>query len=182
MIKYALYWLFLLSLSFVYAQKDSVIGSTKDFSFLIGEWNVERIYGPKTENPRNLKGTLKCEYAANEQFVKCTYNFKRPNKSNAMDIVYLNFNGIYRRHESLWISSAWPIKVLMQGNIDFMEEELIHTSKAQFQITDTVTEYVQSTLRMKLYKALFVRDTDIKTSKDSVWHFHLREKAVKISD
>ncbi|WP_222984779.1 hypothetical protein [Flagellimonas meishanensis] len=97
-----------------------------------------------------------------------------------LDIVYFNFNDIYGKHESLWLSSTWPIKVLMQGDIDFKGAELWYTSKAQFQIADTVMEYVQSILRMNLNKGHFVRNTDIKTSRDAIWHLHMLENAIKL--
>ncbi|WP_218058544.1 hypothetical protein, partial [Allomuricauda sp. CP2A] len=82
-LKSILCFLFLVSLSKACAQK-----TTEDLSFLLGKWNIERIYNPKTENPSMIKRTLDCEY-----------NMELHGRANAMDIIYFNHNNIYNEYE-----------------------------------------------------------------------------------
>ena len=89
--------------------------STADLEFLIGEWNVERVNRPGTENAITYNGTLDCKKALSDQFIKCIYFFERENRPPINDVVYFNYNSIYDAYESLWVSATWPIKVTMSA-------------------------------------------------------------------
>lgn len=163
-----------------FSQQSSELQSTKDLSFLIGQWDVVRTYSPNTEKERVLKGTLVCEAALDDQFINCRYEMERPGKIRGVDEVFFNYNTIYKRYESLWLSSTWPIKVLMQGDLERQGEELILSTKAEFLIENDVTEYVRGELRIAAEKAQqhsFIRQTYIHTSKmdKEEWLHHMTE-------
>lgn len=153
--------------------------STNDLSFLVGSWEVTRTYSPKEENPRVLKGTLDCSMVMDNQFIKCTYEMERPNKKRGLDEVYFNYNQIYETYESLWLSSTWPIKVLMQGTYEKSTATL--KTAAEFMIQDDVMEYVQGELIVSDDAQSFKRQTLIRTSRDpeNIWKYHMDEVAVK---
>lgn len=164
----------------IIAQSANSEKSTKDLSFLIGSWEVERIYNPEGSSPRTLKGSCSCNYEVGEQFIKCVYDIARPDKSNALDIVYFNYNEIYDLYENLWFSSTWPIKVLMDGELKTIGDQFFYNTKASFLIENDVEEFVRS--NWEIFKSeeekYILRKTYIKTSKDnsSDWKFHMFEK------
>jgi hypothetical protein len=163
-----------------YGQKPS----TADLSFLIGQWKIERTYAPLSDQPRILKGVLHCESSLDSQFVKCTYKMLRPNKKPSIDVVYFNYNSIYGDYESLWLSSTWPIKVLMSGQLEKNEIDLKLNTRAQFQIGKGITEFVKGKLLLKqpaLNANTFIRQTFIRTSEDKEheWIHHMTETAIR---
>ncbi len=161
-----------------YAQDN--IKSTSDLSFLVGEWEVLRTYGPKTDKPRVMHGTLSCEEAMDGNFIHCTYEMERPGKIRGLDVVYFNYNSIYDTYESLWFSSTWPIKVLMQGTLEERRDGLSLRTSAQFQIENGVTEYVKGELMTNsatMDLSSFTRQTMIRTSEyeEGEWYHHMTE-------
>ncbi|MEO1048995.1 MAG: DUF1579 family protein [Bacteroidota bacterium] len=169
----------------VVAQAPDESKSTADLSFLIGEWRVTRIYSPDSEGQRILKGTLTCRKALDGQFINCTYDIERPGKVRGLDEVYFNYNSIYGLYESMWLSSTWPVKVLMQGNLEKSAEQMVLKTSAQFPIENDVMEYVQGELTIgteETKPSSFERKTFIRTSKDEdgVWRHHMTEKAEKM--
>lgn len=160
--------------------------STEDLSFLNGKWDVVRVYSPDSDNERVLNGTLICEESLDGQFIKCTYEMERPGKIRGLDVVYFNYNSIYKLYESVWLSSTWPIKGILQGNLQKEAERYILSTSGQFQIENNVTEYVRD--EMKTIKSKgenlnsFVRETHIRTSnfEEGVWHHHMTETAQRI--
>lgn len=166
------------------AQETDELRSTKDLSFLIGQWDVLRTYSPNTDKERVLQGTLVCKAALDDQFINCRYEIERPGKIRGVDEVFFNYNSIYERYESLWLSSTWPIKVLMQGNLQREAEELVLSTKAEFLIENEVTEFVRGKLLIGADKAKqnsFTRQTYIRTSKmaEDDWIHHMTETATR---
>ncbi len=148
-------------------------------SFLVGKWVIERTYSPD-EHPRKLKGLLTCNWSLDSTYVACIYDIERPQKKRGLDQVFFNYNPIYEKYESLWLSSTWPIKVLMEG-------ELVgdsFTYEAEFPIQDGRIEYVKSEWTLQLNHSLpgFSRKTHIRTSQDdpNEWLHHMDEKATFI--
>ena len=173
--------LLMLALTAAPAQKDSPRKETENLSFLLGKWRVERIYNPESGNPRVLKGTLDCQYVANGAFIMCEYNMERPNKPNALDIVYFNHNNIHKRYESLWLSSTWPIKVLLQGELIKEKNLLTLKTAASFLIENNVTEYVRDEMVWKKGNPrTFMRKTHVSTSKNEKWFYHMLEETERI--
>ena len=185
--------LFLLNLTNSYQNKDGTllqeitipasqnVKSTEDLSFLIGEWEVERIYSPKSDQPRIMNGTLVCNYTMDKQFIKCTYEMQRPGKIRGLDVVYFNYNTIYELYESMWLSSTWPIKGILQGQLVRKAESLSLHTAGQFAIQDGIMEYVRDSLiagTSSKEKKSFFRKTYIRTSKDpdGYWLHHMNEK------
>ncbi|MGX1929053.1 DUF1579 family protein [Flagellimonas sp. 2504JD4-2] len=168
----------------LHAQNGNDPNSTSDLSFLIGDWEVTRTNRPMSDSPRILKGTLSCKQVMDSTFIVCTYDFERPGKIRALDKVYFNYNAIYKTYESLWLSSTWPIKVLLQGQFDMSKENPILTTSAQFPIQDSITEFVQDVLTLETQheNTSFYRKTLIRTNKDpeGKWTHHMDEHAVKI--
>ena len=158
--------------------------STKDLSFLIGEWEVVRIYSPDSDKQRTMKGTLVCEESLDGQFIKCTYEMQRPGKIRGLDVVYFNYNNIYDLYESVWLSSTWPIKGILQGHLKKDSTHFSLNTSAQFKIENEVTEYVKDELIIGTTPATlnsFTRKTLIRTSEDEedVWLHHMTETATK---
>ncbi|WP_190808495.1 DUF1579 family protein [Flagellimonas sp. S3867] len=167
------------------AQQPNETRSTKDLSFLIGKWNVERIYNPNNDNERILDGTLICEESLDGKFIKCRYEINRPEKIRGLDEVFFNYNPIYNMYESIWMSSTWPIKVLMQGTLQHNTDNIILNTTAHFQIENSVTEYVKDELIIGTKGEdlnSFTRKTYIRTSEyeDDDWHHHMTEIATRI--
>lgn len=108
---------------------------------------------------------------------------KRPGKIRGLDEIYFNYNSIYGVYESLWLSSTWPIKVLMHGTLTHYRGELVLKTSAQFEIENGVIEYVKGELKMKAdEKNIFERTTHIKTSKDTEdhWMYWMKESVIKV--
>lgn len=167
------------STCFTFAQKKE-LKSTQDLSFLVGDWEIERVYRPKSETPRILKGTLSCELTMDNTFIKCVYEMQRPDKIRALDVVYFNYNSINQEYESLWLSSTWPVKVLMHGEIGKKEHGLILNTSAEFPIQNGLTEYVKGELVLTKNSegVSFLRKTLIRTNKNDKWLHHMTETAV----
>ncbi len=166
----------------IYAQ--DTIKSTNDLAFLVGEWEVLRTYGPQSETPRDMSGTLSCEETMDGTFIHCIYEMERPGKIRGLDVVYFNYNSIYDTYESLWLSSTWPIKVLMQGTLEEGGDNLVLRTSAQFQIENGVTEYVKGELVTNgatMDLGSFTRQTMIRTSEyeEGEWYHHMTEVATR---
>ena len=146
-------------------QEDAaeIAPSTQDLEFLLGEWSVNRVYQPGTEHERSFDGTLGCEKALDDQFIKCGFYFERPGAVPINDRVYFNYNGIYGVYESVWLSATWPIKVTMRAKPIETNEKFVWD--AEFLIEDGVTEWVRSTWSL-CDGGGFSRRTDIRTSRD----------------
>ncbi len=175
----------LCSASSLMSQQSTTSKSTQDLSFLIGEWTITRTYNPDSDRERILEGTLICAESLDGKFVHCTYEINRPGKVRGLDEVYFNYNPIYNLYESLWLSSTWPIKVLMQGTLEKHADHLILSTTAQFQIENNVTEYVQDDLVTDPSEEMtysFTRQTYIRTSESETkeWHHHMTEKAQRV--
>ncbi len=168
------------------AQQSDVSKSTEDLSFLIGKWDIVRIYSPDSDNERVLKGALICEESLDGQFIKCTYEMKRPGKTRGLDVVYFNYNSIYGLYESVWLSSTWPIKGILQGNLQKESDYYILSTSGQFKIENNVTEYVRDEMKSIKSKERkmnsFIRKTHIRTTnfKEGDWHHHMTETAQRI--
>jgi len=167
-----------------FSQPSNQFKSTKDLSFLIGNWDIVRTYSPNTDKERVMNGTLVCKSALDDQFINCTYEMERPGKVRGVDEVFFNYNRIYKVYESLWLSSTWPIKVLMQGNLEREVENLNLSTKAEFLIENEVMEYVRGELLIGADKAnqnSFTRQTYIRTSKmeKDDWLHHMTEVATR---
>lgn len=171
---------------FLMAQPSDESKSTKDLSFLIGKWDVVRTYSPNTDEQRVLEGTLVCNKALDNEFINCRYEIKRPGKIRGIDEVFFNYNSIYDLYESLWLSSTWPIKVLMQGALQNNEDSIILKTSAEFQIENNITEYVKGELMIDKSESnlsSFTRKTFIRTSdwEEGIWRHHMTETARKIN-
>ena len=168
------------------AQQSDESKSTEDLSFLIGKWNIVRIYSPDSDNERVLNGALICEESLDGQFIKCTYEMKRPGKTRGLDVVYFNYNSIYDLYESVWLSSTWPIKGILQGHLQKESDYYILSTSGQFKIENNVTEYVTDEMKTLISKEhkinSFIRKTHIRTSEfeEGVWHHHMTETAQRI--
>ncbi|MDW3190756.1 MAG: DUF1579 family protein [Cytophagales bacterium] len=158
---------------------QQVKSQQENLSFLVGKWNVERTYSPNSE-PRKLKGNLTCEWALDSTFISCRYKMERPQQKRGLDQVFFNYNPIYDKYESLWLSSTWPIKVLMQGEM----EGHSFVYDAMFPIQEGLIEYVKSewTVQLNQETPSFSRKTHIRTSQDPTneWFHHMDETAILI--
>lgn len=168
-----------------HAQSSNESKSTQDLSFLIGKWDIMRTYNPNKEQSRVLHGTLLCEESLDGQFINCIYEIERPGKVRGLDVVYFNYNSIYDKYESLWLSSTWPIKVLMQGELESSKDEFMLNTLATFPLEEGLTEYVKDELvanEEEPNKKSFFRKTFIRTSndKEGVWTHHMNEQATLI--
>ena len=111
---------------------------------------------------------------------------KRPGKIRGLDVVYFNYNSIYELYESVWLSSTWPVKVILQGNLQKESDSHILKTSAQFKIENNVTEYVKDEMKTMISKEQitnsFIRKTHIRTSdfEEGVWHHHMTETAQRI--
>ncbi len=173
------------SAGYLMAQSQADDGSTDDLSFLIGDWSVVRTYSPNSDNKRILEGTLTCKESLDGQFINCRYEIERPGKIRGVDEVFFNYNSIYKMFESIWLSSTWPIKVLMQGTFTQRANDLVLNTKAQFRIQGEVTEFVKDELTIgkeETDQTAFTRQTFIRTSEDKEgdWHHHMTEVAEKV--
>lgn len=170
------------------AQEAGVPKSTEDLFFLIGKWDVVRTYSPGTDKERVLKGTLVCNTALDGQFVECEYEMQRPGKIRGLDVVYFNYNAIYGLYESVWLSSTWPIKGILQSTLQKNKDEYIMESSGQFKIENDVMEYVKGKLILEVKNNSefnsFTRFTHIRTSEyeEGVWHHHMTEKVKRIGE
>ena len=166
----------------IIAQQSVEIKSTSDLSFLIGKWDIRRSYNPNSDSPRVLNGSLVCKESMDSQFIKCTYLIDRPGKKRALDQVYFNYNSVYNTYESIWLSSTWPIKVLMHGDLIKNIDKITLNTSAQFLIENGITEYVKDVLVLTTDlngNLSFMRQTFIKTDKEKneKWLHHMNEQA-----
>lgn len=150
--------------------------STSDLNFLLGEWKVERVYQPGTDNERSSTGSLACQKALQDAYVRCTYFFDRPDRGPIHDDVYFNYNPIYEQYESVWLSATWPIKVTMRADVTDFEDRIFNW-ESSFLIEDGVTEWVRSAWTLNSDGG-FSRRTDIRTSlePDDQWLHWMDEK------
>jgi hypothetical protein len=137
--------------------------STNDFNWLVGTWNVERDYLPNTDQHREMNGTISCDLAVSDAYYRCDYHLSSANRAPAHEVVYLNYNAIYGRYETLWISAGWPIKNTMSAIPGPSTRELVWTSS--FLIENGVTESVESQWSV-LQDGNLQRRTLIRTSND----------------
>lgn len=153
--------------------------STADWEFLVGDWDVVRTYRPGSEEERTQEGTLTCNRAVLDAYIHCLFDFDRPDRGPARDDVFHNYNSEYGRHESMWLSSTWPIKVIMSGDMDVSARTL--TAASQFPLANDVIEYVRSTYRWD--DDSIVRETHIRTSEDleDDWTYHMIETSTRRS-
>lgn len=158
--------------------------STSDLSFLIGQWEVERIYSPTTPDERILNGTLSCVWSLDSTFIECTYEIPRPGKKRGLDRVFFNYNSIHDTYESTWLSSTWPIKVIMNGGKESQGESTSFLYTAEFLIQDNLTEFVKSEWSVPANSSSFTRKTLIRTSADpeDQWFHHMTENVVLKND
>ena len=183
-------FLLLIWLSFIQVEastQDSQFSkSTRDLNFLIGQWDITRTYSPGGEGERILHGSLVCEESLDGKFIKCTYEMERPGRIRGLDVVYFNYNSIYNQYESMWLSSTWPIKVIMKGQLQDVEGDLVLATSAEFQIENKVMEYVRDEMKVSSFdisaENSFIRQTHIRTSEyeEGVWHHHMTEIARRI--
>lgn len=155
--------------------------STGDLAFLNGEWTLTMTFNPESESPRRLDGVMTCRWVMDSTFLKCEYVQKRPGKKNALNDVYFNYNHIEDKYESIWMSSTWPVKVLLIGDLDQKGEFIKLGTQANFPIGNGITEYVRDTLVMKKGSDNYVRKTYIKTSEETEWKYHSIEEAERTS-
>lgn len=153
--------------------------STADWEFLVGDWDVERTYRPGSEEERTQEGTLTCNRAVLDAYIRCLFDFDRPDRGPSRDDVFYNYNDEYGRYESMWLSSTWPIKVVMSGDMDVSARTLAAAS--QFPLAGDMIEYVRSTYRWN--DDSIVRETHIRTSEDPEddWTFHMVETSTRRS-
>ena len=105
-------------------------------------------------------------------------------RANAMDIIYFNHNNIYNEYESLWLSSTWPIKVLLQGDLTMVENKKMLNTTASFLIENGITEYVRDEMVLaNNTPKSFIRKTYVRTSKDNgeKWLYQMLEEAKRIN-
>ncbi len=164
------------------AQTPDSVKSTRDLEILVGTWQIERINDPRGQSPKSTQGTLTCQYALDKKFIHCRYEMQRPGKIRGLDEVYFNYNGIYNQYESMWLSSTWPVKVLLQGELIMQANQQILNTKASFPIDGGRMEYVRDEMTLKIEKSSvgsFQRETFIRTSDDAegVWKHHMTEIA-----
>lgn len=177
--KVLLFGIVVLSCEFLFSQNSK---STNDLSFLLGQWDIEWIYNPESDTSRSLTGILSCEWTMDNKFIKCSYAIERPNKVQGLDRVFFNYNPIYDKYEYMWLSSTWPIKVLMQGDLATKGSTAQLSTASEFAIGNEVREYVRSKLVINMAEPdSFQRQTHIRTSKDDEgkWRHHMTEIARK---
>ena len=154
--------------------------STQDLDFLLGEWKVERVYQPGAEQERSATGSLICEDALQNTYIRCTYFFERPDSGPIHDVVFFNYNPIYEQYEALWLSATWPVKVTMRASKDGPFEDRTIDWEASFLIEGGVTEWVRSAWALNGQDG-FTRRTDIRTSRhpDGQWTHWMNEKVFR---
>ncbi|MEL7045310.1 MAG: hypothetical protein AAGL66_09865 [Pseudomonadota bacterium] len=159
------------------ASADSAQPSTRDLMFLLGHWDVERRWEPGSDRERIAQGTLSCESVLDDAYIRCRYSLTADDRPPINEVVYLNFNGIYGRYESLWISASWPIKNTMSATPAAIPGTLRWTS--EFLIENGVTERVQTLWNID--RNTVERRVEIQTSQDpaNFWLFWLQERLVR---
>ncbi|NKB90478.1 MAG: hypothetical protein GKS06_19905 [Acidobacteria bacterium] len=157
--------------------------STADLFFLLGDWEVERINSPGLPEERRRHGTLSCRETLDAQYIRCQYVIPRIDALPSRDDVYFNYNPIYERFESLWLSSTWPIKVLMHGSVTVEADTVVLRHSAEFPIENGVMEFVRGELHYDATTDSFERRTHIRTSEYAPgdWRHHMTEVARKVS-
>ncbi len=155
--------------------------STNDLSFLDGEWLMNMTYSPDGNEPRTLEGTMTCNWVMDSSYIKCQYQLERSGKKDALNDVYFNYNIISGKYESIWMSSTWPVKVLLTGTMQNNEDSIKLETFAEFPIENGLTEYVKDVLIIKAGMENFQRKTYIRTSEEAEWRYHSLEKASKTS-
>ncbi|MBI1392191.1 MAG: hypothetical protein GC152_05545 [Alphaproteobacteria bacterium] len=154
--------------------------STEDLSFLLGEWTVERVHQPGSENERRSEGSLACARAIEEASIRCEYYFERTNAGPIRDVAYFNYNGVYDAYESIWLSATWPVKNTMAAPAFGAPTTLIWEST--FLIEGGVREWVRTAWSGD-GDASFSRRVDIRTSRDpkGAWRHWMTETATRIA-
>ena len=142
---------------------------------------MERVYGPNTENKRALQGSLVCKESMDGKFINCRYEMERPGRVRALDEVFFNYNSIYDQYESLWLSSTWPIKVLLGGSLSRKGNNMVLTTAANFKIENGITEFVKGELVLDAEGNSFTRNTHIRTSETDDWYHHMIETARRVN-
>lgn len=157
--------------------------TTKDLDFLLGEWEVIRTYSPGGTNERILAGELSCKWALDSTFIECTYLLERPGKRRGIDRVYFNYNTIYDKYESTWMSSTWPIKATSSGEPSKGDERSVLTTRSEFPIHDGIIEFVKTDWQINWLNGQYdiSRKTFIRTSKDApdYWFHHMNEQLIQ---
>ena len=87
-------------------------------------------------------------------------------------------------YESMWLSSTWPIKVLMQGDLVLDTTRLILKTQASFEIENGATEYVRDEMEVAGDGRSFERKTLIRTSEheEGKWLHHMTETASRVGN
>lgn len=151
--------------------------STVDLSFLIGEWTYTQVYNPGKEDERELTGSLSCQWALDSTFIECAIDLERPGKSRAFVNVFYNYNTIYGAYESVWLSSTWPIKVIMHG--DLSDDGTVLTMQSEFPIEEGIIEYVKDEMIVQYPGSdslSFFRKVFISTSENTEWRHHMNDR------
>ena len=166
------------------ARADDAERSTRELSFLVGSWTVRRVYGPGSDREREIQGSLDCTETLSGTYVFCKYEFIRDDARPVIDDVYFNYNPIYDRFESVWMSATWPIKVILAGSLDTEGSISTLNTAAEFSIEDDVTEYVRDELSFRVEEPVpagFTRNTHIRTSEyeEGAWRHHMIETATR---
>ena len=78
----------------IVSAQQSNAPSTSDLAFLMGHWDIERVYSPGTEKERMLTGTLTCRFFMDSTFINCRYEMERPGMVRGLDEVFFNYNSI----------------------------------------------------------------------------------------
>ncbi len=168
------------------ARADDSGRSTRELSFLVGSWTVQRVYSPGSDRERKIQGSLDCADVLSGTYVFCRYEFTPDDARPIIDDVYYNYNPIYERFESVWMSATWPIKVILAGSLGADDSVSTLKTAAEFAIENDVIEYVRDELSFGANEpvaASFMRNTHIRTSEyeDGVWHHHMIETAARKS-
>lgn len=151
--------------------------STHDLSFLTGEWIMKMTYNPESKEPKTLEGAMCCEWVMDSTYIKCEYALERQDKKNALNDVYFNYSAISEKYESMWMSSTWPVKVLLAGDIRNEKDTIRLETCAEFSIGNGIIEHVRDVLTIKIGAVNFNRKTYIKTSEETEWKYHSLEEA-----
>ena len=139
----ALILAFLLALS---GAANATDPSTDDFSFLLGDWEIQALSGSNGQLDRKSSGNASCAYILEKAYVQCDIAMIGSSGKPYAMISLHNYNGIYGHHESLYLSSSknWPIKVLGATTIEPKENEIHWTNHFEFEIDNGETEWVRA--------------------------------------
>ncbi|MEP5612179.1 MAG: DUF1579 family protein [Cyclobacteriaceae bacterium] len=175
----------LLFFTFFLTLLSSTIGqlskSTADLSFILGEWMMKMTYNPDSDEPGVQEGTMCCGWVMDSTYIKCKYALERPSKKQALNDVYFNYNPLSKKFESMWMSSTWPVKVLLVGDMSNQNDTTILTTRAEFPIENNLTEHVRDVLTIENGSSRYIRKTYIRTSTETEWKYHSLEEAYRTS-